>query len=97
MFEHLEAKNKPDSIPIHSSWIRTLKTEEERENFKKSILAARHVLRRLREIVNEERTLLNNQETSIEDFKDTDWPYKQAFRNGERKGLKYVEDLLHFL
>lgn len=95
MFEQLSTRE--NSVPIHASWIRTLKTEEERENFKKSILSARHVLRRLREIINEERTLLSNQETSLEDFKDTDWPYKQAFRNGERKGLKYVEDLLHFL
>ncbi len=83
--------------PIHQSWIRQLKTEEERVNFKKTLLASRHVLRRLREILEEERNRLANQETSDKDFEDPNWSHKQAYRNGERKGLKYVEDLLHFL
>jgi len=95
LFENL-GKTDPN-IPIHQSWIRHLPNEEERANFKKSLLAARHVLKRLREILEEERSNLSNQETSIKDFEDTNWSHKQAFRNGERKGLKYVEDLLHYL
>lgn len=95
MFEHI-GKTDPNP-PIHQSWIRHLPNEEERANFKKTLLASRHVLRRLREILEEERTRLANQETSEKDFEDPNWSHKQAYRNGERKGLKYVEDLLHFL
>ena len=95
MFENL-GKTDP-SIPIHQSWIRHLPNEEERANFKKSLLGSRHVLKRLREILEEERQKLSSEETALKDFEDPNWSHKQAYRNGERKGLKYVEDLLHYL
>lgn len=55
------------------------------------------VLRRLLLILNEKLQTLSDQEVSVQDYDDPSWAFKQAHRNGERKGLKTIRDLLNFL
>jgi hypothetical protein len=86
---------KPVSLPLH--WLRYCTTQEERDTIYKSLLGSRYILGILQRIVKDEKQALYRAEESIEDFKDPDWALKQAFRNGERKGLRIVEDLLNFI
>ncbi len=96
MFEHLP-KTKDADTPLHSKWFTHLSNEESRADFRRSLFASRIALRRLRDILEEEKKTLNNVEASPKDFEDGNWAYKQAFRNGERRGLRIVEDLLQFI
>lgn len=96
MFENLKITNNSE-VPLHSKWFIQLSNEESRQQFRKSIFAAKIVLERIKEIIEEEKKDMNIAETSPKDFEDGNWAYKQAFRNGERRGLKVVEDLLQFI
>jgi hypothetical protein len=75
-------------------WLKYCKTDEEREKLKASVLASGYILSILKQIITEESQAVSRQETSIEDFDNPSWSYKQAYRNGIRKGLKITEDLL---
>lgn len=97
MFENLAAKTKDADVPLHSKWFTHLSNEESRADFRRSLFSSRTVLRRLKNILEEEKRTMANAEASPKDFEDGNWAYKQAFRNGERRGLRIVEDLLQFI
>jgi hypothetical protein len=83
--------------PIHIGWVKHLKTDDSKEEFKKMVMASAPVLRVLKALLIEEKRNLEISETNPRDFDTPNWAEKQAFRNGERRGLKLVEDLLHFI
>lgn len=87
----------PKNIRIATKWLQHCKTEKERDTVYKAVLGSKWLLSILQNIVKEEKQALYRAEESIEDFKDPDWALKQAFRNGERKGLRVVEDLLSYI
>jgi hypothetical protein len=96
MFEHL-SRTKDADVPLHSKWFTHLGNEESRNDFRRTLFSSKIVLKRLKNILEEEKKSLENSETSGKDFEDGNWAYKQAFRNGERRGLRIVEDLLQFI
>lgn len=89
--------SKERSIQVPLPWLSNLKTEEEKKEFLDLISYNSRVLRRLREILQEKYKALESTETTISDFSDTNWAYKQAYRNGEKTGLKDALALLQFL
>lgn len=97
MFENLKIVSKDADTPLHAKWFTHLGGKEKQDEFRRSVFAARPVLRRLKNILEEEKKSMEISETSPKDFEDGNWAYKQAFRNGERRGLRIVEDLLQFI
>jgi hypothetical protein len=47
-------------------------------------------------LVEEEEQILK-QETTVDDFSNTDWAFKQAFRNGRKAQIKELKQLLSFI
>lgn len=77
-----------------TAWTKNLKTEEEQEKFKKSLYASRHVLGRLQELMDEEKSGLDAAEISPKMYDSPNWDYKQAHNNGFRAALKMVSKLI---
>lgn len=79
-----------------TKWTKHIRNQKEREQLEATIRASRTALDRLKQIIEEEVELLNNQEASPNDFTDAAWAFKQAHRNGQRAFAKSVLDLLSF-
>jgi hypothetical protein len=93
----LDLLNKPQERPLHIGWVKHLKDRPSQDKFIQSLQSAQHVLRVLKGLIEEEKEMLRRSESSLSDFDSPAWSEKQAFRNGERRGLKFVEDLLDFV
>lgn len=77
-----------------TAWTKHLKTEEEKEKFNKSLMAARFILGRLQELLDEEKTGLESAEISSKIYDSPNWDYKQAHANGFKAALKLVSKLI---
>ena len=75
-------------------WTKHIRDEKEKEEFLLILQNSSTVINRLRDILVEELTGINNSECSISDFEDASWSHKQAYRNGERARIKKLLDLL---
>lgn len=76
---------------LSTAWTQNL-PEDKREDFEKTVIRSRIVLRRLKEIVEAEIEALNRAEDT--DTFSTDWAYHQASRNGQRKTLRKILTIL---
>jgi len=77
-----------------TAWTKHLKTEEDKEKFTKSLKAARHVLDRLQQLLDEERAGLESAEISPKIYETPNWDYKQAHTNGFKAALRMVSKLI---
>lgn len=93
----MEFLSKPQDRPIHIKWVKHLRDPDEREKFKQALKSSGFVLRVLKDLIEEEKRSINASELNPNDYESNAWPYKQAFRNGERRGLQIVEELLDFI
>jgi hypothetical protein len=82
-------------IPV--AWIKNLNDPTERENFEKTIRSSAVALSRLIDLLDEKEAEINRQEVSVDDFANTDWAYKQAFRNGQKATYVEIRKLLTFI
>lgn len=89
----------PSSNVISMHWLRDKADKKAREDFEKMLRNDRLILGRLKEIVEELKQEVEKKETSEEDFDKAGaaWPYKQASRLGEKRGLDKVLTLLSFI
>lgn len=83
------------NLPVQ--WTKHLKDPKAKADFESLVRNSTTVLSRILEIIKEEELALIRSSVSIEDFKDPNWAYKQAFRNGESKRLKAMRELLSFI
>jgi hypothetical protein len=81
----------PKSIPV--DWIKHLPRDKQAK-CEETLRASQTLVERLIEIVQEWETDLNKQETSGDDYTTPAWSHKQADRNGQRRTLKKLIDLL---
>lgn len=83
---------------MYSKWYSHLKTEKEITEFKYSISAAKFVLERLSELLEEEAKVSETLMRSKESYVDAAWPYKQADSLGEQraygKALKLIRNAI---
>jgi len=77
-----------------TAWTKNLKTDEEKERFKNSILGSKIVLRRLQELLNEVEDDLDKTELSTDIYDKPNWDYRQADMNGFRRALKTVRKII---
>ena len=78
-------------------WTKHLQDSKARESFEGILRNNVQLFTRLTEIIEETERDLNSKETSIDDFGDPNWAYKQAYRNGERSQLRKIKQLFEFI
>lgn len=76
---------------MYSRWTQHLKTDEEKESFKKEIYSAKGVLERLTNIIREDEEMLERAEADQRTYNVPAWPYLQAHRNGTRQYMRAVQ------
>lgn len=77
-------------------WTKHLKGQD-KEQFESVLRNSKQALSRLVDILDEKMEVQSNSETRVEDFSDPNWPYKQAFRNGQKSSLREIRELLKFI
>lgn len=75
-------------------WTRHIKDPSEKEDFENSIRGAQRVLERLKTLLDEEEKALDQTELDAKAYDNPSWAYKQAFKNGLRKGISIIKPLL---
>lgn len=81
---------------FNSKWTKHLSNDQEKEQLRKTVLASRTALDRLKQLIAEELGALDNQEGSLADYDSPAWSHKQAHRNGERGFAKKILELITF-
>lgn len=76
-------------------WTQNLKTQEEKDIFTNQVLAARPVLERLSQMLDEKESQLERSERSLKAYESPNWAYAQAHKNGYLSSLQSVRDLLN--
>lgn len=76
-------------------WTKHLKTEEEKEKFKKVILSSKEVLKVLDSLLKEQEESLDRNETSLSAYDTPNWDYRQAHKNGYRSCISIVRKLIN--
>ena len=76
-------------------WTSNLKTEEEKERFQKQVLAAKPVLARLDNLLNERQKAIDIIDTGVDKYTQPGWDAIQAHYNGEKASIKYIKNLIN--
>jgi hypothetical protein len=78
-----------------SAWTSNLKTEEEKEAFRKEVLGSRRVFKRLQELLKIEEDGLDQAELNTKIYDIPNWDYRQADMNGCRRMIRTVNKLIN--
>lgn len=81
---------------LPAPWVRHLKDSEAKNKLEQSVLASSTALSRLYDLLEESERVLDTEETTVADYESPSWPYKQAFRNGQRAKIRELKQLLTF-
>lgn len=77
-----------------TAWYKHLDTDEDINNFKKTVISSAAVLDRQNEIMDEMEADLNRQELNPTVYDKPNWDYRQADNNGYRRCLKQLRTLV---
>jgi hypothetical protein len=77
-----------------SQWTQHLKTDEEKQRFKNSVLSSRPVLERLQEMINTREAQMVDKELDITTYDSHGWDYRQAHNNGYKACLRALKIIL---
>lgn len=77
-----------------TAWTQHTTNLEEKEQFERSVRAAKPVLDRLQQIIEKNEASLDAQERSPSSYDNVNWPYRQAHLNGFRHCLSEYKKLL---
>lgn len=78
-----------------SAWTKHLKTEEDKERFRNSVLGSKVVLSRLQDILNEMKEDADNSELNTKIYDIPNWEYRQADTNGFKRCLRLVNKVIN--
>lgn len=79
---------------MYTRWTQHLDTEEEKENYRLKILAAKEVLDHLKEMITEDEKLLDRSEKDQRVYDLPNWDYRQAHKNGVRQYMTTIQNLI---
>lgn len=79
---------------MYTRWTQHLTTEEDKQKFRNSVLSARVVLERLRDIVNEDEDSLSHSELGQKQYDISNWSELQAHKNGNRQYMHEMRLLI---
>lgn len=77
-----------------TAWTRNLKSSEDIHNFEDALKAAKPVLERLQQLIDQSIVEVDNQELSSKAYDTPNWSHKQAHLNGFKSALKLVSKLI---
>lgn len=77
-----------------SAWTKHLKTEEDKERFRNSVLGSKTVLTRLQDILNEMKEDADSSELNTKIYDIPNWDYRQADTNGFKRCLRLVNKII---
>ncbi len=80
---------------MYTRWTEHLKTDEEKEAFRKKIYSAKEVLDRLKNMLEDDYMLLDRTEEDQRIYGIANWAYLQAHKNGNRQVLKTIHNLVN--
>lgn len=75
-------------------WTQHIKDKEEKERFKQSVLASKHILEHLKTLIEKEEDAIDQTERDPKAYDNPAWPYKQAYKNGMRHGLSIIKQFI---
>lgn len=75
---------------MYSAWTHHLKSPEEKDRFKGSVVAAKPVLDRVKEILKGMEVGLGQDEVNKAYYEQPSWAYRQAHNNGYRHCINTV-------
>lgn len=75
-------------------WTAHLKDPNDKEDFEKSVRSARPILEHLARMVEDQTNQIASTELDAKSFDSPNWAYKQAYKNGYRCSLKFLNNLL---
>lgn len=75
-------------------WTSNLKSEGEINDFRNKIFAAKPVLDRITNLLDEKEAALDRSEINIAEYDNPNWSHKQAFKNGIRAACADLRLLL---
>lgn len=79
---------------MYTRWTSHLKDETEIKNFKQRVLAAKPILDRLKDLMNDVETGMDRLDRDPRSFDNPNWAYKQAFNNGYRAALGSLKTMV---
>jgi len=79
---------------MYDLWTRHLNNEKDKEDFRKVVQGSKPALKRIKELLDQEEKALDQTELDPKVFDTPNWAYKQAFKNGFRKGLNITQKLV---
>lgn len=77
-------------MAISTRWTKHLKAKADKEEFRKEVIASRHVLKVLKSLLEEDLRASQTSQESEEGYALPSWPYKQADAIGEQRAIKKV-------
>ena len=76
-------------------WTKNLKTPEERERFKNTVISARPVLERMTDLINEYMNAADKKLENPSSYDSPSWALKAADRNGFNRALSTIKALIN--
>lgn len=78
-----------------SAWTKHISDEQEKEQFRNSVLGSKQVLRRLQALLNEMKEDADSTELNTKIYDMPNWDYRQADTNGYKRCLKHISKLIN--
>lgn len=73
------------------AWTKHITDPEEKIRFENSVQSSKHVLDRLKDMLDEQERDLNRAETDPRNYETPNWDYRQAHNNGYRQCLAVLK------
>lgn len=77
-----------------TAWTKNLKSSEDIQHFEDALKAAKPVLERLQQLIDQSLAEVDKQELSSKAYDTPNWSYKQAHLNGFKSALTLVSKLI---
>lgn len=83
-------------MTVPTIWTQNLPPDK-REAFENHLRNNTVLIDQLLNILRSKGASMTSKEATLDDFKDPNWAYKQAYRNGYKTAIKSVINLFNFL
>lgn len=79
---------------MYVGWTKHLSEDKDKEAFKGQIWRSRHVLNRVKDLIEIEEKAIDDTERDPKAYVNPAWPYMQAYKNGMRHGLSIIKQFV---
>lgn len=80
---------------MYLDWTKHLSDPEDAARFQNTVLGAKPVLNRLKDLLTEYERSLDRSEMDVTTYESPNWDYKQAHKNGYRACLNRIKELIN--